>query len=111
MTPNEYQHLAYRTMNGKLSDQEVLLNCALGLAGESGELIDAIKKHVFHGHKLSKTYVHKELGDILWYLSCMGHSLGLPLESIMATNIAKLEKRYDGEFTEEKSQNREGANE
>lgn len=108
MTPNEYVSLAMRTgqMN-ELSYGQLLTNAALGLAGESGEFVDHIKKYLFHGHKLDEDYIAKELGDIMWYIALAASTLDLSLESIMEGNIEKLKKRYPGEgFDPERSINR-----
>lgn len=37
---NEYQKLANRTLYG---NEQVLTNCALGVASEAGELVDLVK--------------------------------------------------------------------
>lgn len=50
MTINEYQKLAMKTLNPKLDQKEVLINSVMGLCGESGEAVDIVKKHLFHGH-------------------------------------------------------------
>ena len=65
MTINEYQYAALRTaQTDKLSAGDLLLNSALGLCGESGEVADLVKKHLFQGHDLDLSHVAKELGDI-----------------------------------------------
>ena len=46
---NEYQVAANRTLYG---NEQVLTNCALGLAGESGQLIDLVKDYTFKGKEL-----------------------------------------------------------
>lgn len=43
MTVNEYQKLALSTMNPKLNRNDVLINSAMGLCGEAGEVIDIVK--------------------------------------------------------------------
>ena len=63
---NEYQKAANRTLYG---NEQVLTNCALGLAGESGQLIDLIQDYTFKGKDLDKEKMIDELGDVLWYLS------------------------------------------
>ena len=68
MSPNEYQKLAMKTLNPKLSKIDVLINGVMGLCGESGEAIDIVKKHLAQGHELDKEKLIKELGDIAWYL-------------------------------------------
>lgn len=106
MNMNEYQELAQRTANHELGDMPRLAVAALGLAGEAGEIADAVKKHVGHGHELDAEYVKKELGDILWYVAEMAEVFGLSLEQIAYANIAKLKKRYPEGFSEERSINR-----
>jgi NTP pyrophosphatase (non-canonical NTP hydrolase) len=71
----------------------------MGLAGESGELIDLLKKHIFHGHPLDEEKVAKELGDIQWYWANMCTELGFSASAIMEANIEKLRARYPQGFS------------
>jgi NTP pyrophosphatase (non-canonical NTP hydrolase) len=112
MTPTEYTvaalrtspHPEYLSTNGR---QRMFLLGALGLTGEAGEVAEHIKKYVFHGHPLDTEFVVKELGDVLWYLAFLADTCGVPLEAVMAQNIAKLEARYpEGHFSVERSQHR-----
>jgi len=105
MTANEYQKLAFKTAN-KLNKNEMRLNGALGLCGESGEFADHIKKNLFQGHDLDKEYMTKELGDIMWYVALACTSLDIDLEDVMIGNIDKLKKRFPNGFEKEKSINR-----
>ena len=106
MNVSEYQALALRTMNPGLTKREMLINSMMGLCGESGEAIDLVKKHLFHGHKLDKDKLVKELGDIAWYLAEAAESLDVPLEEILHKNIEKLKKRYPEGFDAERSVHR-----
>ncbi len=103
MNINEYQKLAMVTLNQELDKKEMLLNSVMGLCGESGEAIDLVKKHYFHGHELNKESLIKELGDIAWYLAEAATSLDISLEDILVANIEKLKKRYPEGFDKEKS--------
>ena len=107
MNINEYQKLAMTTLNKELDKKEMLLNSVMGLCGESGETIDLVKKHCFHGHELNKESLIKELGDIAWYLAEAATSLDISLEEILTANIEKLKKRYPEGFDKEKSIMRE----
>ena len=49
MSPNEYQAEALRTAFGMNRALPMELNGVLGLAGESGECVDLMKKHLFIG--------------------------------------------------------------
>ena len=70
---------------------------ALGLTGEAGELADKIKKvyrdkcGVFKREE--RGAIAKELGDVLWYLTRLGATLGFSLEQVAAMNIEKLADR------------------
>lgn len=64
-----YQHQAARTLNPALSDEDHLLNFALGLIGELGELADEYKKHKHQGHELRSDKVIDEAGDMTWYIA------------------------------------------
>lgn len=57
-------------MPGYDPDKTVMgLWVASGLAGEAGEVLDALKKGVFHQHGIDKVSLTKEIGDLMWYLS------------------------------------------
>ena len=103
MTGNEYQKLAMTTLNPSLSQQDILLNGVMGLCGESGEVIDLIKKHLHQGHPLDTTAITKELGDIAWYLAETAYALGVPLDDIFQQNIDKLKARYPAGFDTQRS--------
>ena len=107
MNMSEYQRKAMRTKGNYATTEEQILNASLGLAGEVGECVDLIKRVVFHGHKLDKEYIKKELGDIAWYIALMSDALGLDMSDICRENITKLEKRYPNGFDKELSQNRQ----
>lgn len=102
---NEYQKLAMRTAS--VSDNSsLILNGALGLAGESGEVVDHIKKVLFQGHELDKEHLVEELGDICWYLAISSKGLGYDLETIFKMNVDKLIERYPDGFEVDRSVNR-----
>ncbi|HWA51634.1 MAG TPA: nucleoside triphosphate pyrophosphohydrolase family protein [Patescibacteria group bacterium] len=70
---------------------------ALGLAGETGEVLEKIKK-LFRDNngKLTKENneeLKKELGDILWYVSQLSLELGIKLNDVAVANVEKLTSR------------------
>lgn len=89
MDVNEYQKMALRTLNKKLNKDEVLLNGAMGLCGESGEVIDILKKHLMHGHDIDREHLIKELGDVSWYLAIAAYAIDCDLSEVFEKNIAK----------------------
>ena len=108
MTINEYQTAALRTAQvDKLTANELLLNSALGLCGESGEVADLVKKHRFQGHDLDLDHIAKELGDIAWYLAVGAYAIGYDLETILQMNVDKLKARYPNGFSADRSLHRD----
>jgi NTP pyrophosphatase (non-canonical NTP hydrolase) len=93
----DYAKVAERINTGKTGS---LLHGGLGISGEAGELLDAIKKHVMYGKELDKANVLEELGDICWYMAIVLEAVGSSFEEIMQLNKDKLERRYPDGFTE-----------
>ena len=106
MTINEYQRLAMTTLNPALDKKDVLINGVMGLCGESGEVIDVVKKWLAQGHELNREKILAELGDVAWYLAGVAYALDTPLEEVLEGNINKLKKRYPEGFDTDKSINR-----
>lgn len=116
----EYQALAMRTNDKKSTDRLLdkindlkignrgedtpeielggVLNAALGLSGEVGELNDMLKKWVFHEKQLDTEHLKREIGDIYWYLALMCDSFEFNLDEIMQINVDKLKARYPEGF-------------
>ena len=104
MTINEYQKLAMRTANPECKN---LSNAGLGIAGESGEVADVIKKHLHHGHPLDKQRLAKEIGDVCWYVALCCELIETDLETVLQLNVDKLKARYPEGFSTERSLHRE----
>ena len=108
MKINEYQNEAMRTASGmNYENHGMLINAALGLCGESGEVADIVKKATFQGHELDVKHVAKELGDVAWYLAVGARAIGYDLETIMQMNVDKLRARYPDGFDAYRSQHRQ----
>ena len=107
MTINEYQTAALRTaQTEELTHIELMMNAALGLCGESGEVADIVKKFRFQGHDLDFDHIAKELGDIAWYLAVGAYAIGYDLETILQMNVDKLKARYPDGFSADRSLHR-----
>ena len=106
MEINDYQKQATKSLNPLLNNDEVLLNGVMGLCGESGEVIDILKKHLSQGHELNREKMIEELGDVAWYLAETAYALGVDLDIVLNNNLVKLQKRYPEGFNVEKSINR-----
>lgn len=71
----------------------------LGLAGETGEVVEKVKKTIRNdGAVMSpekREEIGGELGDVLWYLSQLATELELDLETIATKNLEKLASRKE----------------
>jgi NTP pyrophosphatase (non-canonical NTP hydrolase) len=81
------------------SDKYAVVYPALGLAGETGEAVDIIKKTIRYGddpRNLGKREeaMKLELGDVLWYWCNLCIDLGFDHEEILRMNYDKLRARY-----------------
>lgn len=110
MKPNDYIKRAkkldqnYENVQTRMLENPenlTLMHAALGLAGETGEAVDLIKKSLMYGKPLDHDKMKKECGDILWYMAILLYEIDSSFEEIMRMNIEKLEKRYPNGFTEQ----------
>ena len=53
-----------------------------GLLGEVGELVDVVKKDVFHQHPTDPTVYKKEVGDALWYWAACCTTAGYEAQAV-----------------------------
>lgn len=83
-----------------------MLEGALGLSGEVGEVVDILKKSIFQGHPLDTRKIALELGDVMWYLTLLTHSIGYNLDEVTKMNIEQLKNRYPNGFSATDSLNR-----
>ena len=70
------------------------LHMAVGISGEAGELLDAVKKAVIYRKQLDIANVKEECGDLLFYITGILDSIGSNLDQVIAENMEKLSKRY-----------------
>lgn len=96
----EYQEKASKTMGEHWKDFDRGLSYGvLGLAGETGEVCEIVKKHINGSRVLNRDDLKKELGDVMWYLAALSSHLGFTLTDIAETNIKKLRKRHGEKFS------------
>ena len=72
--------------------RESLIENALGLTGEAGEVSEKIKK-LFRDNKIDDDAVLKELGDVLFYTVALSNIFGGSLVKIIELNMEKLNER------------------
>ena len=87
---------------------ERLTTAGVGLAAESGEFLEIVKKMVFQGKPWNddnREHLIIELGDVMWYVAQACMALDVSFDDVIRGNVRKLEKRYPGgSFSVEKSE-------
>ncbi len=79
----------------------------IGAATETGELLDALKKHMFQGRPIDVTNIKEECGDLWFYMTELMAAIGTNIFDIMKMNVAKLKQRYPDGFNIQKSVDRD----
>ncbi len=100
---NDYQQAARETAvyrkKKNMGPTLFLLYAGLGLAGESGEVAENLKKMIRDDSgELTperRESIIKELGDALWYLAMTAEEVGVDLELVAAVNLEKLVDRKE----------------
>jgi len=102
MTFDEYQRQAKTTAiypeagNGLLV---AITYCALGLAGEAGEVANKVKKLYRDPEDTIdlRLKIMHEIGDVLWYAAMLADEMGVSLDTLAEDNLKKLAERakYD----------------
>lgn len=82
MDLREYQRLAMRTANMKISNELILANRALGLSGEASEFSAHVFRKIVFGDSFPAVDAAKELGDVMWYAATTAEAVGLQLDEL-----------------------------
>ena len=101
-----YPLIVEKTRNKDLSWDESLKNAAFGLSGESGEVVDLLKKFFYQGQELDLVHLMLEIGDVFYYLYWIGMLLDIDIAEIYFANIEKLNERYPQGFDIERANHR-----
>lgn len=80
------------------------IHMMMGLLGESGELMDAVKKYSIYRKPMDREHVVEELGDIEFYLQGLRNGLDITREEVLSYNVSKLSIRYsDGSYSNQQA--------
>lgn len=90
-----------------------IVHAILGKIDEVGELCGHLFEVLFEDKELDPVNVMEESGDGLWYDGILLDAVGFDFPTTMQRNIAKLQKRYEGGFSEKAAaeENRDRAGE
>lgn len=87
-----------------------LLHVAVGVAGEAGELLDAVKKYVVYNKPLDVENMTEELGDLSFYMERIYQIIGVTREQTLQATIEKLvtgeKARYKDGYSDMAAQQR-----
>lgn len=78
-----------------------LLHAAIGISGEAGELLDAVKKTWVYGKRLDSVNIIEELGDIMFYVQMAALNQNISLANVIELNMVKLQLRYPDGYTDQ----------
>ena len=97
----DFVYLADRLveLDGKGANIERLTSGGVGLAAESGEFLEIVKKMVFQGkpwNDANREHLIVELGDVMWYVAQACMALDISFDEVIKRNVKKLENRYPG---------------
>lgn len=89
------------------SDQLTRLHAVVGISGEAGELLDAVKKETMYNKKPDIENIIEELGDLEFYMEALRQAYDITREQTIRANIAKLGVRYSsGTYSDKQAQER-----
>lgn len=104
---DQHEKLVSRLWKDMGSSSNNLMHAAIGISGEAGELLDAIKKHWVYNKPIDLANIVEELGDIEFYMRTLRMQLNVSREYVLLQNIDKLNKRYpSGNYSDTQAQDR-----
>ncbi len=102
--PDAMQQQALRTWHNttaSLRDQRI--HALLGLAGETGELVDLLKKHFYKpDREATQAMVMDELSDVLYYVAILSHLWEFTFDDMAAHLAVKLADSHGWDGSGEK---------
>lgn len=81
-----------------LSPKEKVMLHALGLAGESGEACEEVKKYVWYNNRDytdTRKKVLAELGDVMWHVANLSSEMNITLAEILEYSSNKTKERAE----------------
>jgi len=100
MKPNDFIKFCFSLANNDLSTvNPAILHAIIGIGGESGELLDTLKKSLVYHQSIDFDNIKEEVGDLLHYIAQLIHTCGWTFEEVMQTNVKKLRIRYPNGYS------------
>lgn len=100
MSEAEYRNYVSSLFVKRREGIEGTLHAAVGLSGESGEILDLVKKSWCYGKVLDRNKMLEEAGDVYHYFTMLCIKMGWTMEDVISNNVEKLNKRYPNGYTD-----------
>lgn len=96
MEISAYQRSASETSQLQLGGPHGAIAPMLGLASETGSILNVYKKYLRDGIGLdaNREFLRMRLGDLLWYMAAVASACDLDLEEIALANLDRARDRY-----------------
>jgi len=98
MTLSDFQDKVFDLSNNYGNDEiPSYIYPTIGLAGETGEVMEEVKKSLRKGPVIDperRENIRLELGDVMFYVAMLAESLDLNLDDIANALFEKLDKRF-----------------
>ena len=108
---NEFaDYVNYLEQNNLNIFSKRVLHAAIGISGEAGELLGAVKKSLVYHSPFDIENCREELGDILHYMQMLMNEYGWTFSELMDSNYTKLMKRYPDGYSNEAALERKDKN-
>lgn len=98
--PKQWKLLMLVAFGKEIEFIPTLLHASLGISGEGGEIVDAVKKNWVYEKPLDRENLIEEIGDLLFYTQALCSLIGIELVDAVDANMAKLNKRYPQGYTD-----------
>ena len=98
-TEDNFREFVDGLFRAKRSGIDGMLHAAVGMAGESGEVLDIIKKSWVYDKPLDREKLLEEMGDVLHYMMQQCIKQRWTFGDLIQSNMVKLSKRYPNGFT------------
>lgn len=100
-----FQRAARETSQLRLGGPQGAIAPMLGLASETGSILNVYKKYLRDGIDVAanREFLREELGDLLWYVAAVATVCDLDLEEIAEANLSRTRDRYQSQPAEPRS--------
>lgn len=101
LTEEQFRAFVDYLFSAKREGNDGFLHAAVGLSGESGEVLDHMKKMWVYDKPMDREKVLEEMGDTLHYFMQLCIKMDVEFADLFQNNYDKLRKRYPNGFSKE----------